>query len=291
MSDYNGLPTAFLENEHLRLEYLTAGGPRLVGLFHRDSDNLLADVHDLFWTTSRGDYYPLGGHRLWISPEVPELTYIPDGNGLEVRQIPDGLVLTGLVEPGSGVQKSLRIQLEGRRPAVRLLHTITNRHTKPIRLAPWAITMFKLGGTVILPQPVGDVDPDGKLNNRILTFWPYTRINDPRLHLADDFITLGAQADLPPCKMGYCNPHGWIAYWVDGLLFVKRYDPCPEQTFPDSGSNTETYCGDRFVELETLGPLQDLAPGQSLTHNETWELYEGLDQPFIPEALRERLKS
>jgi hypothetical protein len=29
--------------------------------------------------------------------------------------------------------------------------------------------------------------------------WPYTHIDDSRLHLADDFILLKAEASMPPC--------------------------------------------------------------------------------------------
>ena len=40
---------------------------------------------------------------------------------------------------------------------------------------------------------------------------------------------------------------------------------------------------------KTLGPLTKLAPGETLTHNETWEIYNSLDQPFIPQQVVEYL--
>ncbi len=66
--------------------------------------------------------------------------------------------------------------------------------------------MFHLGQTVILPQPVGSGDSEGLVNNPIMSCCPYTRINDPRLVLRDDFILLKASQDLPPAKIGYYNP-------------------------------------------------------------------------------------
>jgi hypothetical protein len=30
---------------------------------------------------------------------------------------------------------------------------------------------------------------------------------------------------------------------------------------------------DRFIELETLGPLQQIEPGEALEHTEEWEIY------------------
>ena len=127
------------------------------------------------------------------------------------------------------------------------------------------------------------------LHNRILVIWPYTRINDPRLVLRDDFILIRASASLyaslPPLKIGYYNPHGWAAYWLDGVLFRKTFDLHPGAAYPDAGCNTETYCSDA-IELESLGPLGKLAPGASVTFTETWELFPSLDQPFIPAEIR-----
>ncbi len=289
MTDFHGLPTAILENELLRLEYLTTAGPRIVGLSLRGSPNLLADVHDMTSDTPLGKYSILGGHRLWISPESYERTYIPDKSGLQARPIPNGVSLTGMHEPVSGVRKSLQIELEERRATVRLSHSILNENPAPVTIAAWAISMFKQGGTVILPQPVGNTDPDGLLSNRLLSLWPYTRIRDARLELRDDFILLHASPGLPPVKLGYASSAGWMAYWRDGILFRKSFDLHPGAVYPDGGCNAETYCGDRFVELESLGPLVALAPGMTTQLIETWELYDSLDVPFIPKEIRDLL--
>jgi hypothetical protein len=68
----------------------------------------------------------------------------------------------------SGIAKSVEIQLSPDMAAVTLVHRISNSGPMAINLSPWAITMLRLGGTVILPQPVGNVDPQGLLNNRIM---------------------------------------------------------------------------------------------------------------------------
>ena len=287
MEKFHDLPIGILENEQVRLEYLTTAGPRIVGLSYRGSSNLLADVHDLAWDTPNGAYHPYGGHRLWISPESPEKTYIPDEFGLQLRQFPNGVELTGVKEISSGVRKSIRIELATGQAGFRLTHTIRNENPNPIRIAPWSITMFRLGGWVILPQPVGNSDPHGLLPNRLLALWPYTRLNDPRLIWRDDFILLHATSDLPPAKLGYAGTHGWLAYWLDGILFRKSFDIQKEAVYPDGGCNTESYCNNRDVELESLGPLETLAPGASTHLSETWELQEGLDGPFVPEEIRD----
>jgi hypothetical protein len=76
-----------------------------------------------------------------------------------------------------------------------------------------------------------------------------------------------------------------LAYWLDGILFRKTFDVHTGTTYPDSGCNTETYCNDRFVELESLGPLATIASGATTQLAETWELYPNLDIPFIPDEV------
>jgi hypothetical protein len=149
--------------------------------------------------------------------------------------------------------------------------------------------MFRLGGTVILPQPVGNADQNGMLNNRILALWPYTHINDPRLVLRDDYILIHAATSPFPLKIGYYNPHGWMAYWLDGILFRKTFDIHSGVAYPDGGCNAESYCNDQFVELESLGPLVRLEAGGAANLTETWELYQGLDVPFLSDEICEAL--
>ncbi len=289
MNTFCDHPVESLGNGHVRLEYLADVGPRIARLFSvRLSINLLAELPEAGRDTPYGRFRFMGGHRLWHSPEALPRTYIPD-QAVTLQPLVDGVRLSAAVEPGSGIAKAMEIHLAPSNAVVTLRHEIRNNGLWAVELAPWALTMLRLGGTVILPQPVGNLDSDGLLPNRQLTIWPYTNVQDARLQLADDFILVKAQAALPPCKIGYFNPQGWIACWLDGMLFVKRYTPQRAAAFPDGGCNTEMYCNDRFVELETLGPLTQLAPGETSVHEESWELYDGLEQPFLPEDVRQRL--
>ena len=138
-------------------------------------------------------------------------------------------------------------------------------------------------------MPVGNVDPAGLLPNRQFSFWPYAQINDPRLKLGDDFTLFKADASLPPFKMGYFNPHGWLAYWLDGILFRKTFDIRTDALHPDNNSNAELYCNDKFIELETLAPLKTLHPGEAAHHRETWDLFYDLDS--LPENARRAIQA
>jgi hypothetical protein len=138
--------------------------------------------------------------------------------------------------------------------------------------APWAITQFKPGGIAILPQ---SRQQTGLLPNRSLVIWPYTDMNSPLVRWGNDYIFF--HAHMPkPFKLGFPNPRGWLGYWLNGTLFVKRTAFIPHAEYCDYNSSSQCYCNPQFLELETLAPLTELAPGASVVHTETWELY-GVD--------------
>lgn len=265
-----------LKNDFLQIEYFTAS-QRIMGLSLAGKPNMLADISSAPpIQTPWGEFHFRGGHRLWHAPEAMPRTYAPDTGEMIITDLPDGVILETQTEPGTGIRKRIEIHLAADKPSVRLKHTLINDGLWPVELAPWAITQFRLGGTVILPMPVGNVDAAGLLPNRQISFWPYTRINDPRLSLRDDYVIFKADA-LPPFKMGYFNPHGWLAYWLDGVLFRKTFEVQTGSLHPDNNCNAEIYCGDQFVELESLAPLEKLDTNASVTHTETWDIFTDLD--------------
>jgi hypothetical protein len=285
-NDFDGLRTRTIANNHLRVEFLIDAGPRIVRLFLRGSnDNWLAEVPSKKVTTPLGEFFFRGGHRLWYAPENILHTYRPDNDPLTIEELAEGICLRQPVEPLTGVRKSMEIHLAPDRAALTLTHRIENRGGQSIELAPWAITMLRLGGVAILPQSAGAVDECGLLPNRHLVLWPYTRINDPRLELGDELIRVHAHPHVPACKIGYLNRSGWIAYWREHVLFVKRFAPYADRPHFDSNCNVEVYCSDEFIELETLAPLVLLEPGLTVTHEETWEFFSSAAPESLPREL------
>lgn len=273
-----------LKNNFLQIEYLTTS-QRIMGFTPAGKPNLLADLGNLPpIPTPYGDFHFRGGHRLWHAPEAHPRTYIPDAGRMVITDLPDGVILETQTEPGTGIRKRIEIRLAADKPSATITHTLTNDGLWAVELSPWAITQFRLGGTVILPMPVGNADPAGLLHNRQFSLWPYTRINDPRLKLDDSFILFKADALLPPFKIGYFNQHGWLAYWLDGTLFRKMFDVQTELTYPDNNCNAEMYCNDQFVELESLAPLTRLSPGAEVKHVERWDVVEGVNS--LPEQIQ-----
>jgi hypothetical protein len=285
MGDFHGEPTQILENQFIQLEYL-ANSARIVRFAPKGKPNLFADLGQNRAQTPYGDFYFRGGHRLWHSPEAMPRTYIPDSEGALVSAIPNGVRIEMPTEAWTHIAKSIEIQLNADQPQVIVHHELRNEGAWPVEFAPWALSMLRQGGVGIFPQPSGNVDEAGLLSNRQLVLWPYTRIADPRLVLRDDFILVHATPSLPPVKFGYFNPHGWMAYWIDGILFVKRFGVERNASYPDHGCNAESYFNDQFIELETLGPLTKLEPGETVFHTETWEVHTELLSDLIPAEIQ-----
>jgi hypothetical protein len=80
-------------------------------------------------------------------------------------------------------------------------------------------------------------------------------------------------------KLGITRYDGWSAYWYKGDLFVKYAAVKKGATYPDRGCPFETFAAPKVTELETLGPLQNLASGRRITHIEKWGLLSGLPAP------------
>lgn len=286
MGDFQGERTRVLENQHVKLEYLE-NTARIVRLIPYGRENIFVEMERTPVSTTYGDFYFRGGHRLWHAPENMPRTYMPDNEGALVSDIPNGVRIEMPPEPWTHIVKAIEIELNPERPQVILRHELRNEGPWEVEFAPWALTMFKQGGIGIFPQPVGNVDEAGLLANRRMSIWPYTEIRDSRLILRDDYLLVRAAPGLPPLKFGYFNPYGWIGYWNGGVLFVKRFDAQDNVRYPDNGCNVESYCNDKFIELESLGELMIVAPEQTIFHNELWELHETLNVTFIPSEISE----
>ena len=268
----------------------TAFGPRILFYGTVGGENILAELPDESKTTELGEFKPWGGHRLWAAPEVLPRTYAPDDQPVEVV-VDDalGINLLGAVEAATGIQKSLYLRLDPEGSGLTILHGVTNRSMWEIELAPWALTILKGGGRAILPQEPYRPHSEYLLPARPLVLWHYTDLSDARWTIGPKYIQLATDASKPePQKIGIANHQGWAAYLHGTTLFVKHALHHDGMTYPDFGSSTEAYTAGTFIELETLGPLERLAPGDSAQHVERWHLYDGLE-PAVTEADIDRL--
>ena len=288
---YFGRAARRLESARCWVEVLAGGVPRVLRMGLRDGPNLFAETPTASWDGGHGQYDLLGGHRFWFAPESDDCS-VPDQEGLTLSAIEDAagpaLRMVGSVEAPTGFRKTIEVRLDPDSAAISLRHILANEGSSTLEYAPWPITQFKLGGVAVLPLPSGDEKPSFQ-PNQVVVLWPYTSGTDERLDIGDHRITIRARAD-KPVKVGCLSAIGVAGYLVDGLLVVLRTDPARTARHADFGCNLEVYCDDRTIELESLGPLVALAPGDSVTHDERWEIREvgsGMDVDAAEALLRE----
>ena len=273
---YQGLDCVALENASLSLLVTQSVGPRILSLRYKGGENLFAELPNFVSERPDGKLFHFrGGHRLWHAPEAMPRTYALDDDPVEITPSGGGVWVRQKADAETGIEKSLHITLVGDQPRVVVRHTLTNRGPWPIECAPWTITQLRTGGVAILPQSRNQTEV---LPNRSLALWPYTDLTIPQVTWGNRTLLIRAEMT-GPFKVGFPNPRGWLAYWLDGTLFVKHAAFDASAAYYDFGSSSECYCNDKFLELETLAPIHRLEPGGLAEHVETWDLYVDVDYP------------
>jgi hypothetical protein len=221
-----------------------------------DEENEFAELEEEQGKTGGEKWRMYGGHRLWHAPEADPRTYYPDNEPLEWRDMGDGVRLIQPVERTTGIQKEMEIRLSPVGTHVRVIHRLYNRSLWEVRLAPWALSVMLPGGTAILPLPprLAHTDPAALLPVNSLALWPYTDLSDSRLIWGRQYILVRQ------------DPLIKIAQKIGAL-------------YPDLGCNVEVFTNERFLELETLGPLQTIPPQGFIEHVEDWYLFRDVPTP------------
>ncbi|MBI5663753.1 MAG: hypothetical protein HZC49_01500 [Nitrospirae bacterium] len=230
-----------ITNSVVDLIVTTDVGPRIIRYGFLGHDNEMCEIKSTMGLSGGDEWRIYGGHRLWHSPEDRIRTYSPDNT------------------------------------AVTILHRLTNTNRSPVELSAWSISAMAPGGKEVVPQTHKDT---GLLPNRVMSLWPYSRLNDSRVYFGGKYIILRQDPQImQPFKFGISNEQGWAVYFNRDHLFVKYYRHDPKAVYPDFGVSYETYTNDSMLEMETLSPLTRLGPFASIEHEEKWELFDNVQMP------------
>lgn len=243
-------------------------GPRVLKLTVKDKpeENLFGILPDAGVDTPDGFWHIYGGHRLWSSPEAMPRSYSMDDTPVRIVEKKGRVKIYGNTEIQNNIQKEIEIHPAGE-STVEVVHRVKNTGRWPVNLACWALSVMKPGGFAIVPVKAGG---EGLLPDRRLTLWPYTDLSDERLVMEKDFIFLKQDVKSKnPIKIGAMAFPSWTAYWVDGLLFIKKFVQ-EKGEYPDFGCSVEVYTNSAMLELETVGALKTLEPGCAAEHREAW---------------------
>jgi hypothetical protein len=279
--DYGGWPNCYrLANREMELIVTTDVGPRVIRCGFIGGPNLFKEFADQLGKNREKSWQARGGHRLWIAPEVLRDTYAPDNTACHATVRGDVLTVTGPVERETRLEKQMTVKLAAKGTRVEVIHRIRNAGPKTRWLAPWTPTMMAPGGVGITGFPPRGGHPAVLTPTHPLALWAFSDLSDPRWIFTPKYVMLRHDPKVPaPQKLGHFNRDTFGAYLLGTELFLKRYRANPAKTYPDFGCSYETFANADFLELETLGPLVDLAPGASVRHVEHWSLHSGVEIP------------
>jgi hypothetical protein len=259
-----------LSNGQIELIATTDVGPRIINLSFVGGKNFMKEFPEHMGKSGGDQWRSYGGHRFWHAPEIRPRTYAPDNEPLAYHWDKKTLKLVQSVEVSTGLQKEIHVTLDAKTNRVTVLHRLTNKNHWAVEAAPWALTVMGGPGRAIFPQePV----VNQLLPVRALALWGYTDMRDSRWIWGTKYIQVKCDPKATtPQKFGAMNTLGWGAYYRDGELFLKKFPFDVKATYPDFGCNTECYTRGDMLEVESLGALQKLEPGQTIEHVETWIL-------------------
>lgn len=298
--DFHGWPNTYRVSNHLiELRVVTDVGPRIISFRTLDGTDVFYSRERELGASGEPDWMFRGGWRLWVSPEVQETTYVPDNTACEVEVVDGALVVTGPPQPAAGIQKQIEVRLHQIDPAVRITSRIKNISDRPLTYAAWSLSVMRPGGRALLPLDVGV--PTAFDATRKIIFWSYAEIADPRYQFGDALVQVDHTKVQPPSpnqsgrrddesKIGVDSAQGWAAYLQGRTMLVKRFPHDAKGTYPDGGSTIEVYSSLEFLEVENLGPLTTLAPGEEIVMPEEWWLFTDVEIPVEEEAALARLR-
>ena len=253
-------------------------GPRIIRFGFIGAENEFAEVDFSLAIPGHGTWRLHGGHRFWHAPEDMIRTYIPDDEPVRVEEHGDFIRVRQPVQQRSGIEKELDISLAQDRPSANVVHRLRNHNLWTVDLAPWALSAMRDSGTCIIPLPGRQVPAPGELPEiSTIALWQFSDMSDSRFSWSRNYIRIRHDRfEDAPQKIGALVSDGWAAYLRQGNLFLKTFDYVEGASYPDRGCSVEVFFNDEFLELETLGPLTRLAPGASIEHRESWQLFRDM---------------
>jgi len=282
--DYRGWKNNLrLSNASVELIATLDVGPRVIAYRRPGGFNVMKNYDSMMGGTGEAEWQIRGGHRFWLAPEDLTRTYFPDNHPVKWEPLGEfGVKLTPPPETEYGVQKEMHLTLAPTGTRVEVVLKVTNIGAAPTELAPWGPTVMAPGGVEIIPLPAKYSHPGHPSRakspadfapNQELILWPYFDFADRRWTFGAKYIFLKQDVNQGPTKIGLAHRGGWVGYLNSNTLFVKRFDYREGSLYPDRGTRYQTFSNEDMLEMETVGELSTLAPGQSAELRESWELF------------------
>jgi len=305
-SEEGAMDLVEISNGAITVGALPALGGRVVVLRTTDGENLLHS-DPKFWKAPfpkpalETPFAPWNGRIVWVGPQSgfwsqqevrPEITeggWPPDpfneaGRFEILEQTPARLRLIGPLSPVTGLVFEHDYEITGER-TVRMTVTASNGRTEPVSWDLWPNTRVRPEGHPYVP--LGPVEPlrvDGPdPGQEFVGAYPH--------EVVDGWLAMppGAQPEPPQRRLSakaFVRPsQGLIAFFHGRHLLVIRAEMVPVEELHPEQAFVEIYRGagtepeHSILELEMHGPYETLAPGASMSFEQTFEVldYDGGD--------------
>lgn len=251
-----------------------------------------------------------GGDKTWPAPQgwendqqwhgPPDPVLDTGRYTLNKLAVEDGhaiIVMTSPPDPRTGVQITRRITLAPDSSRVKLDLTFTNITDHQIRWSIWDVVQFRA-------ECVGDhgrlthdpncvvtvpVNPDSAFERGFNVMFGAEDNSQWQVDPANGLLTAPYHWEIG--KIGLDSPTGWIAFnnATAGYSLVEQFTYQPSATYPDGGATVEVWTvgagqvgnfdydanPSYQMETEVLGPLTEIAPGETTMFSLAWGACRG----------------
>lgn len=215
-----------------------------------------------------------GGDKTWPSPQAEWGKITPrgwpppvafDSMPLETSVRRDGVVLRSPVDPHYGIRTERVVHLEPDAPVMTIVTSYEKVSGDPIEVGIWIITQLEDPVAAFAVLPPKSIHSEG-----------YNRQSGDILpaNLAVDGRLVSMTRD--PERASKIGTDASRLLWVGSAQMLLIESPrIPGARYPDQESSAEIYTNPNpkaYVELEMLGPLHAMKPGDRISQTNTYTL-------------------
>ena len=270
-----------LKNELTRVVVCPSSGGRVLEYSWKGQNSLYLDPRDRGPARDAGRGIPMSAGRFDIGPEkvIPAHPTLWSGRWRGEIIGPRAARVTSARDQATGAQLVREFRLDPRTSHLSCRQTIINVSSQTIPWCHWSRTFALGNGICVIPLSDPSRFPRSYVmyhKDGLIDIEP----DDPHIRQRDGFLEILGVPRYPKLGMDTCA--GWFAYLMrNDLMFVKRFPTYPDRVYNEVVGLTMSiwYPADRCVELEPIGPREQLLPGARASFQEDWWL---LPQEFPP---------
>ncbi len=218
--------------------------------------------------------------RLDIGPELVSQRGPTLWSGLWTAQVtgPRAARLTSAVDPKSGFRITREFALDANSSKLTITQTVENAGQETARQGFWCRAFAHHGGIAVIP-----ITPAQSRYPKYYTMGEdLARVNqkpeDPMVRREGNFLIVDGPPAFP--KLGFDSMAGWLAYQTrENQLIVMRYPTFPDRVYAEvTGMTLSVWHPQKeripACELEPIGPMEILEPGQKASFTFHWWLLD-----------------